>query len=436
MFVFCVVFVSLSPSVSVLFEIQKTENDFYQCVRTKCLYIRTETHSKTTKQYFLTGRKHSHTDRNFWSTMTMTPNDKNKKRNKKRSKPPEEEKYHSVQSAWNGSNNFYDYDVDYNDHFETPLAAYQDILPVMMHVMVSSNNSTGNVARLSNPNHWTVYDPYYCNGRTSTLLQQHLGIGTVIHEKRDFYRDIQNKTLPEDYDIFLTNPPYSDDHKQKCLEFCIQNVWYTHRRPFFLLMPAYVAARQYYRKMISDGGGGTSVVEDDIMYVVPSTQYKYDHPEGTGYDLSPFDSLWFCCVGRDNVSSFKQKSLTSSASLSSLTSVESNRHTSSRIRIATSLHELATMGIIKLDNRPNPKQRRKKNKNRQQVISSSTTSTSTTSTSPTPAAILSSLPKSGTKQGNKTTLSDTASKPSTKSTKKRQNSKYRDEKGTRKKKRF
>ena len=182
-------------------------------------------------------------------------------------------------------------------------------------------------------------------------------------------------------------------------------------------MPAYVAARQYYRKMIggggtSSGGGSALAVEDDVMYVIPSKQYKYDHPEGTGYEMSPFDSLWFCCIGRDNVSSFKQKLLTSSSSPG-----KHNTH-SSRIRIATSLQQLATMGIIKLDNRPNPKQRRKKNKNRQQVtVSSSMTTTVAASTSPPPAA----------------TTTGTASKFSVK---KRQYSKYRDEEGERKKKRF
>lgn len=333
---------------------------------------------------------------------------KNKhKKNKSKPKDQTDHRVHqqykaipTIASTWNGSD--FDYEVDYNDHFETPVEAYKEIFPVMRHVMTMRNNTS------SSPKEWTVYDPYYCNGRTSRLLTQELGIGHVVHEKRDFYVDILNDTLPANYDIFMTNPPYSDDHKQKCIQFCINNVWLENRRPFFLLMPCYVASRHYYRKMISTAesvstSGGTAVlIEDDIMYVIPSVPYKYDHPEGTGYDVSPFDSLWFCCIGRENIASFKHELLSSSST--------------NRIRIATSIQELATIGIIKLDNRPNPKQRRKKNKNRQQQQTTTPSNSRSSIGSLSPSAA--------------TTADDTNHQS------KKRNSKYRDEKGARKKKRF
>ena len=38
------------------------------------------------------------------------------------------------------------------------------------------------------------------------------------------------------YDILITNPPYSEDHKEKILEFCS-----VLTKPWFLLLPNYVA---------------------------------------------------------------------------------------------------------------------------------------------------------------------------------------------------
>jgi hypothetical protein len=75
-----------------------------------------------------------------------------------------------------------------------------------------------------------------------------LGFSNVVHECRDFYQDIENHTIPH-HDTFVSNPPYSDQHKEKCLEFVMEQL-HTKDRPFFILMPNYVAAREYYRKLV------------------------------------------------------------------------------------------------------------------------------------------------------------------------------------------
>lgn len=36
------------------------------------------------------------------------------------------------------------------------------------------------------------------------------------------------------------------------------------------------------------------------FYLVPDTKYEYFHPEGTGHSSSPFDSIWFCHLGKDS----------------------------------------------------------------------------------------------------------------------------------------
>ena len=56
--------------------------------------------------------------------------------------------------------------VDYNDHFETPLVAYQDILPVLQNIADRKGKSLHDLV---------VYDPYYCKGEMVKHLKS-LGI--------------------------------------------------------------------------------------------------------------------------------------------------------------------------------------------------------------------------------------------------------------------
>jgi len=85
--------------------------------------------------------------------------------------------------------------ADHNDHFETPLMAYQDTAPLLNFL-----------AKEKSRKEHIIYDPYCCNGQTSVLFQQ-LGFETTIHRKRDFCQHIADKTLPT-FDTLVTNPPY------------------------------------------------------------------------------------------------------------------------------------------------------------------------------------------------------------------------------------
>jgi hypothetical protein len=246
--------------------------------------------------------------------------------------------------SWNA--NDYSYVVDYNDHFETPLQAYQDIVPLLN--ALKQNEKEQQLDTKLESEH-ILYDPYYCNGQTKRHLQS-LGFDKVYHEKRDFYQDIQQNAIPTDYDTFLTNPPYSDNHKVQCLQFCVQQ-WQQQqqreKRPcFLLLMPCYVATKQYFKQFIVS----TDLV-NDMVYVVPNTPYQYQHPEGTGHDTPPFISMWFACVGKDRIEHVKQ-----AMSRNDITT------TNSTCTLYTSYQQLVTAGIIVSPdhNRPNPRQRKKK----------------------------------------------------------------------------
>ena len=133
----------------------------------------------------------------------------------------------------------YPYRADYNDHFETPLRAYQDVAPLLDLVAPpapsasragggrrtsfgedggSGGGGRRDAARASH----VLYDPYYCAGRTRELLGS-LGFARVAHEKRDFYADVAAGLVPA-HDTLVTNPPYSADHKERCIEYAVESL--------------------------------------------------------------------------------------------------------------------------------------------------------------------------------------------------------------------
>lgn len=286
--------------------------------------------------------------------------------------------HHQDESAKKASD--FPYETNYNDHFETPVRAFQDVallldwMMMMMQTKKSNNNYNNNTSLRQIV---TLYDPYYCNGRSKRILQDQLGYRHVVHEKRDFYNDIQQQAVPR-HDVFITNPPYSDQHKTKCLEFCLGQ-WNESKCqiPFLILMPAYVATRKYYRDLMLLPENNDSDLS--IVYLLPSCNngpYEYDHPEGTGKEEAPFDSVWFCSVPKHQIPALqdywsKQQQLLKDQSQTALASAFPGQTNTTRTmpRIAFSVQELADMKVVaSLDERrPNPRQRKKRRRMQQQL---------------------------------------------------------------------
>lgn len=174
----------------------------------------------------------------------------------------------------------YPYPVDGNDHCESPLAAYEDISPILDIIAAKLGKSRTQLR---------IYDPYYCEGAMKTHLLA-LGFKDVYNEKEDFYKVIEAKACPE-YDVLVTNPPYSNDHVPKLLEFVRGQA---PTKPFFLLMPNWVYTKDYYRCMTNRNG---------MFYLSPSNErYTYTTPKGrrqkkSAKYTSPFPSLWYCGLG-------------------------------------------------------------------------------------------------------------------------------------------
>ncbi len=257
------------------------------------------------------------------------------------------------------------YPTDYNDHFETPHRAYEDIFPLMEYILAGKQKNDSkkrpSTAEPQNKQGCTsekiIYDPYYCAGRAATLLNdvfQRTQISTLIriqHEKRDFYRDIRQNTVPQ-YDILVTNPPYSGDHKERCLDFAVGQLK-RYGRPFFVLMPNYVAIKEYFRKTVLESSGSKKEVQ--TFYISPSCPYEYDHPDGTGYQVSPFASVWFCGLAYTEGTANSKSVIDTFVKFHTLC----DPFRKSTPRIVTSLQELISIGGVSGERRKNPRQRRK-----------------------------------------------------------------------------
>jgi hypothetical protein len=250
------------------------------------------------------------------------------------------------------------FETAYNDHFETPLQAYLDVKPLLdwfssvcdhsSNDFVYPQSGTSNAAKSdssqSGRTSFTLYDPYYCNGRSANFLRQ-LGYH-VVHEAKDFYLDIANNEVPQ-YDVLISNPPYSDTHKIQCIDYCFRCLFDSLKnndrgKIFLLLMPSYIATKQYFRDRLE----AAFLLPGDILYLIPSSSYKYDHPDGTGKDQCPFKSLWFCIIGTQRITSLMQY-------------WESLPKRNNSPLLSTSLSDLKEFNLIAKRSRPNPKTRKK-----------------------------------------------------------------------------
>ena len=178
------------------------------------------------------------------------------------------------------------YPTDPDDHCETPQIAYEDILPLLHKVAKLCKVSSSDLS---------IYDPYYCNGTVIKNLNS-LGFPKVYNKKENCY-EIWSSAKTPNFHTFLTNPPYSDDHIPKLMEFLTKDPS-MEQKPWFLLMPTWVHKKDYFIK---------SLKQKSIQpfYLVPKKRYIYEPPknfrEKKDSDVhkksSPFVSMWYIWGG-------------------------------------------------------------------------------------------------------------------------------------------
>jgi hypothetical protein len=182
------------------------------------------------------------------------------------------------------STNSFPFKTDPDDHCESPLVAYEDICPLL--------ESYKRLIRKKSNRELSIYDPYYCDGRVALHLKS-LGCPEVYNKKEDCYEVWEDPSRYPEYDVFLTNPPYSGVHVEKLMEHVTSN-----NKPWMLLMPNFVHKKDYFQRLTVNNG-------QCPIYLVPKKRYIYQPPPNfrekkisdTHKKSSPFISMWYIWGG-------------------------------------------------------------------------------------------------------------------------------------------
>ena len=222
------------------------------------------------------------------------------------------------------------FETEFGDHFATSLSSLKDIKPVLDWLCAKDHVSI-------------IYDPYYCDGAVKRHLTS-LGFpeNNVVHQNRDFYRDVKTGQVPN-HDILLTNPPYSGDHKARILEFALNK---NKGRPWALLVPSYCVTKQWFKQSIDTH---LKFSHHRPFFIVPKERYTYAHPTGKGHSSSPFESIWIVGAWDDTEALFSH----------------SKRHLD-HAWVARTANELSRNRVdgVRMARRKNPRARRKARRKR------------------------------------------------------------------------
>jgi hypothetical protein len=284
--------------------------------------------------------------------------------------------------------------VDDSDHCETPLNAYQDLEVVLDRLLLTLGDGDGGRDKKEKKrSELIIYDPYYCDGGVKDKLSS-MGYTNVINNNRDFYKDISTNSIPE-YDVLITNPPYSADHIEKILEYVVsmsssaststennKNKNNNKPKPCFLLLPHFVYTKDYYERTIgrccSNNNNNSNNNNSFFYFLIPEIRYAYVPPDWVNQrrgskalakgkeTTAPFPSFWYC----HTPSSKSTSSRTSSSSASNMWLEETfgmsgqirSKHNKSKLRYAKFSKDIPRDFKGEFDTtkkRPNPKARKR-----------------------------------------------------------------------------
>jgi hypothetical protein len=170
---------------------------------------------------------------------------------------------------------------DPRDHAETPFEAYRDIEPLLFRLAAAAGKTKATVR---------IYDPFFCAGSVVAHLGR-LGFASVVNENRDFYEALSSRSVP-DFDILVTNPPFSGDHIQRTLSFAARC-----GKPWAVLIPDFCSRKPTFANALGlpEGapaptaarGPAVSPLTGPIFYLGPAQKaYLFSAPR-RGLDGAP-----------------------------------------------------------------------------------------------------------------------------------------------------
>ena len=204
--------------------------------------------------------------------------------------------------------------VDPDDHCESPLEAYRDVAPFLSlldkHLHSNLTSTTNGTATST----LRIYDPYYCDGAVKRNFAS-LGFSNVYNRKENCYEmwetasiNSNDNNIVNQFDVLVTNPPYSEDHIERLIQFVTSDVFMLSQKPWFLLLPQWVHKKEYFiNATIKSNLNAQRYQPSNIQpfYVIPKKRYVYTPPPNfrvpTKSDVhkksSPFVSMWYCWGG-------------------------------------------------------------------------------------------------------------------------------------------
>ena len=138
-----------------------------------------------------------------------------------------------------------------DDDYETSKEILEDLLPYIEDYKI-------------------IYDPFYCDGYV--IKEWEKLDKECINEKKDAF----NREHPENYDIIISNIPFSC--KEKCVE-----LGFKLDKPFILLMPVDSLGSKWIKKYF-----------DKLQFIIPDGRYNFYKKTNTKKSSSWFDTMWVC----------------------------------------------------------------------------------------------------------------------------------------------
>ena len=114
-----------------------------------------------------------------------------------------------------------------------------------------------------------IYDPFYCKGKVKEEWKELNKI--CINEKKDAF----NREHPENYDIIISNIPFSI--KKKCME-----LFFSLNKPFIILTTIDSLGSKWIKKYF-----------DDLQFIIPNGRYSFIK-NGIKTNSSWFDTGFIC----------------------------------------------------------------------------------------------------------------------------------------------
>ena len=119
-----------------------------------------------------------------------------------------------------------------------------------------------------------IYNPFFLDGKAKTYLNE-LGYNNVIHNDEDFF-DNYNKY---EYDIIITNPPYTIKKK-------IFTKLYEINKPFIVIVPIATITKLFIKEIFK------SDVER-LQMIIPNRRMQFEK-NGNQLKRCYFDCVFLC----------------------------------------------------------------------------------------------------------------------------------------------